>query len=167
LNNRRGLYLVRTDCWYLERLVWLVAGVDMLGSTLLAWLVHPLWALSILFVGICSVLVALTGFCIVGNVLYRIGVEPLLQKGLGHNAGRQSWYFMQTDRWFLERRIYLVVGINLSIASVLSIVHSPWWLAFTAFVGTATIVFPVTGYCIMANFLYRIGAEPRLQKISA
>ena len=169
MNTRRGVYLVRTDRWYIERLVWLVAGIDILGSSLLAWQAHPYWALSILFVGLCSIAVAITGFCIVGNLFYRMGLEPLLQKAPdpGHGNERQTWYVMQTDRWFLERRIYLVVGINLSIASVLSIIHSPWWLAFTGFVGTATVVFPTTGYCIMANMLYRMGAEPRLQKLAA
>jgi hypothetical protein len=71
-------------------------------------------------------------------------------------------YFMQTDRWYLERRIYLAVGINISIASVLSLVHSPWWLAFTGFVGAAMVWFAATGFCIMANGLYWLGAEPRL-----
>jgi hypothetical protein len=69
---------------------------------------------------------------------------------------------MQTDRWYLERRIYLAVGINISVASVLSLVHSPWWLLFTGFVGTAMVWFAGTGYCIMANGLYWLGAEPRL-----
>jgi hypothetical protein len=71
-------------------------------------------------------------------------------------------YFMQTDRWYLERRIYLAVGINISIASILSLVHSPWWLAFTGFVGVAMVWFAATGFCIMANGLYWLGAEPRL-----
>ena len=69
---------------------------------------------------------------------------------------------MQTDRWYLERRIYLVVGINISIASILSIAHSPWWLTFTGFVGVAMVWFAATGFCIMANGLYWLGAEPRL-----
>ena len=69
---------------------------------------------------------------------------------------------MQTDRWYLERRIYLAVGINLTIASTLSLVHSPWWLLFTGFVGTAMVWFSATGFCIMANGLYWLGAEPRL-----
>jgi hypothetical protein len=69
---------------------------------------------------------------------------------------------MQTDRWYLERRIYMAVGINISIASVLSLVHSPWWLSFTGFVGVAMVWFAATGFCIMANGLYWLGAEPRL-----
>ena len=39
---------------------------------------------------------------------------------------------------------------------------SPWWLAFTAFVGVAMVWFAFTGFCILANVLYWIGAEPRL-----
>jgi hypothetical protein len=71
-------------------------------------------------------------------------------------------YFMQTDRWYLERRIYLAVGINLCVASALTLVHSAWWLLFPAFVGLAMLVFAGTGFCIMANSLYWLGAEPRL-----
>jgi hypothetical protein len=54
------------------------------------------------------------------------------------------------------------VGINLTVASVLSLVHSAWWLLFPAFVGVAMLVFATTGFCIMANSLYWLGAEPRL-----
>jgi hypothetical protein len=69
---------------------------------------------------------------------------------------------LQTDAWYLERRIYIAVGINISIASVLSLVHSAWWLSFTGFVGVAMVWFAATGFCIMANGLYWLGAEPRL-----
>jgi len=41
-------------------------------------------------------------------------------------------------------------------------VHSPWWLLFTGFVGVAMLWFAATGFCIMANFLYWLGYEPRL-----
>jgi hypothetical protein len=81
---------------------------------------------------------------------------------LGSKTDRGGWYFMQTDTWYLERRIYLAVGININVASVLSLVHSAWWLAFTGFVGVAMVWFAATGYCIMANGLYWLGAEPRL-----
>jgi hypothetical protein len=42
------------------------------------------------------------------------------------------------------------------------LLHSPWWLAFTGFVGAAMVWFAATGFCIMANGLYWLGAEPRL-----
>src|SRR3989304_4595683 len=75
---------------------------------------------------------------------------------------RSGIYIVPTDRWYIDRRIYTAVGINISLASVLSLVHSPWWLSFTAFVGVAMVWFAATGVCIMANGLYWLGAEPRL-----
>jgi len=154
---RRGIYIVPTNQWYIERTVWLIAGIVLLTSTTLAALVNPLWILLTIATAWASIAVSLTGFCIVGNILKRLGFTPMLA-----DPARPKHYFMQTDSWYLERRIYLAVGINLTIASVLSIVHSPWWLTFTGFVGLAMVWFAGTGYCIMANGLYWLGAEPRL-----
>jgi hypothetical protein len=158
---RRGIYIVPTHRWYIERTVWLIAGSVLLFSTTLAALVHPLFILLTIATAWASIAVSLTGFCLVGNILIRLGFTPMLAQ-----AGRGKFYFMQTDRWYLERRIYLAVGINLTIASVLSIVHSPWWLTFTGFVGVAMVWFAATGYCIMANGLYWLGAEPRLAPLT-
>jgi hypothetical protein len=155
---RKGIYIVPTDEWYIERTVWLIAGIVLLTATALAVTLDPRWVLIVIATGLASIGVSLTGFCVVGNVLRRFGFEPRL--GTTTTAG--GWYFMQTDRWYLERRIYMAVGINISIASVLSLVHSPWWLSFTAFVGGAMVWFAATGFCIMANGLYWLGAEPRL-----
>ncbi|HEX9611713.1 MAG TPA: DUF2892 domain-containing protein [Gemmatimonadales bacterium] len=154
---RSGIYIVPTLRWYIERTVWLIAGVVLLVSTSLAVWVHPRWVLLVIATALASITVSLTGFCIVGNALYRLGFTPMLGRPTSGNS-----YFMQTDRWYLERRIYLAVGINLCVASVLSLVHSPWWLTFTAFVGAAMVWFAATGFCIMANGLYWLGAEPRL-----
>ena len=155
---RSGVYIVPTNYWYIERTVWLIAGFVLIVATALSLLAGPLWALLIIATGISSVTVALTGFCVVGNVLKRLGFQAKLAED---DAGAK-WYVMRTDSWYLERRIYLAVGINISIASVLSMVFSPWWLAFTGFVGVAMVWFAVTGFCIMANGLYWLGAEPRL-----
>ncbi len=155
---RSGTYIVPTDRWYIERTVWLIAGFVLLPATLLAWLVHPLFVLFVIATGVASIVVSFTGFCIVGNALKLLGFRGRLERpDPPHNL-----YFMQTDSWYLERRIYLAVGINISVASVLSLVHSPWWLTFTGFVGGAMVWFAATGYCIMANGLYWLGAEPRL-----
>jgi hypothetical protein len=149
--------MVPTHRWYIERTVWLIAGFVLLTGTTLAALVHPLGVLLVIATGFASITVAFTGFCIVGNVLFRLGFQPMLG---ARDTGK--WYFMQTDSWYLERRIYLAVGINISIASTLSLVHSAWWLGFTGFVGGAMVWFAATGFCIMANGLYWLGAEPRL-----
>ena len=156
---RSGIYIVPTNRWYIERTVWLIAGLVLIACTALSALVAPRWAIGIIVTGAASIIVALTGFCVVGNLLYRLGFTPMLGRP-GPSPGR--FYFMQTDRWYLERRIYLAVGINISIASVLAMTHSLWWLSFTGFVGVAMVWFAATGFCIMANGLYWLGAEPRL-----
>jgi hypothetical protein len=154
---RSGIYIVPTHRWYIERTVWLIAGVVLLAATAMALFVQPLWVLVVIATGIVSIGVALTGFCPIGNVLYKAGFTPMLGR-----SDTTGVYLMQTDRWYLERRIYAAVGVNISIASVLSLVHSAWWLSFTAFVGVAMVWFAATGFCIMANGLYWMGAEPRL-----
>ena len=153
---RKGVYIVPTNQWYIERTVWLIAGCVLVGGTALALWANPYWILPVTATGVASVAVALTGFCVIGNIL-----KPLGFKGRLDTPG-SKWYLMRTDSWYLERRIYLVVGINMTIASVLSIVWSPWWLSFLGFVGVAMWWFALTGYCIMANGLYWLGAEPRL-----
>ena len=153
-----GPYIVPTHYWYIERTVWLIAGIVLLCSTTLALLWNPLWILGVTVTGLVSINVSLTGFCPVGNVLQLLGFTPML----GSAAGRSKFYFLQVDRWYLERRIYLAVGINISVASALVLAHSAWWTLFTTFVGGAMVWFAATGYCIMANALYWLGAEPRL-----
>jgi hypothetical protein len=158
---RSGIYIVPTSDWYIERTVWLIAGIVLIASTTLALLAHPLFVLGVIATGVVSIGVSLTGFCPVGNVLHRLGFRGRLAR-----PEVDAIYLMQTDQWYLERRIYIAVGINISVASVLSIVHSPWWLAFTAFVGVAMVWFAATGFCIMANGLYWLGAEPRLAPLA-
>jgi hypothetical protein len=159
MSTNQGIYIVPTDRWYIERTVWLIAGFVLLVATALALLVHPLAVLFVVVASVASIVVSLTGFCMVGSVLSQFGFSARLARP-GWKPG--DLYFMQTDSWYLERYIYLVVGINLTIGSILSLVHSPWWLAFTGFVGGAMVWFAGTGFCIMANGLYRLGAEPRL-----
>ena len=156
---RSGIYIVPTHRWYIERTVWLIAGVYLLITTSLAAFVHPFWGLATVVLALCSINVAVTGFCVVGNVLKRFGFTPMLGK---HEPAQSKYYFMRTDSWYLERRIYMAVGINLTVGSVLALVYSPWWLVFPGFVGVAMVWFAATGYCIMANGLYWLGAEPRL-----
>lgn len=156
---RTGVYIVPTDRWYIERTVWLIAGVVLLASTTMALLVGRAWILGVTATGMVSMNVAFTGFCPIGNLLRLFGFTPMLGS---KTPTRWNLYFMQTDRWYLERRIYLVVGINISIASILILAHSPWWALFTIFVGGAMVWFAVTGFCVMANMLYWLGADPRL-----
>jgi hypothetical protein len=153
----KSIYVVPTDRWYIERTVWLIAGLVLLGCTVLAVLVDPLWIFGVIATGLVSINVALTGFCPIGNVLKLFGFKPALGQ-----PNRGSLYFLQTDSWYLERRIYVTVGVNIILGSILFLTVSPWWGLFTGFVGTAMVWFAATGLCILANILYWIGAEPRL-----
>jgi hypothetical protein len=159
MSLRRGTYIVPTHRWYIERTVWLIAGFVLLGSTALALLADPLWIFGVIATGLVSINVALTGFCPIGSVLQLLGFTPMLGAG---TSARWNLYFLKIDRWYLERRIYVTVGVNIILGSILFLIYSPWWALFTTFVGAAMIWFAATGYCILANILYWIGAEPRL-----
>ena len=73
-------------------------------------------------------------------------------------------YIAKTDGWYLERIIWLIAGIFTLSSAVLAWVHSPYWLILTALVGINLIVLALTGFCLMANILYKLGAKPRLGK---
>lgn len=75
---RRGIYIVPTHRWYIERTVWLIAGLVILAVTALAAFVNPLWVLAVVVTALASIIVSLTGFCVVGNMLYRLGFKPML-----------------------------------------------------------------------------------------
>ena len=156
--TNQHIYVVPTSAWYIERATWVVAGTVMVASTALAAFVDPRFVVFAMATGVASIVVAFSGFCMVGSVLQRLGLPSKLVDT--RRSGR--YYFVRTDSWYLERRIFVTVGINITIASILSLAHNPWWLAFTGFVGLAMFWFSATGFCIMANMLYWIGAEPRL-----
>jgi len=153
------IYIVPTNRWYIERTVWLIAGMVLLVSTALAVLLDPRWILGVTATGLVSINVAFTGFCPVGNVLRLLGFQPMLAS---QAPSRWNFYFLQTDKWYLERRIYVTVGVNITLGSMLALLYSPWWALFTGFVGAAMVWFAATGYCVLANILLWLGAEPRL-----
>jgi hypothetical protein len=57
-----------------------------------------------------------------------------------------------------------VAGIFTLASVLLAWVYSPYWLIFTAFIGINLIIFGATGFCLMANILYKLGLKPRLQR---
>lgn len=67
------MYIARTDGWYLERVIWLVAGSFSLAGTLLAWLVSPWFLILTGLVGVNLLIFALTGFCLMANILCKLG----------------------------------------------------------------------------------------------
>ncbi len=101
--KRTGQYIVPTHRWYIERTVWLIAGVVLLGSTALALLCDPLWILGVTATGLVSINVSLTGFCPVGNVLQLLGFTPML--GLANTDTLESLFL--TDRPLVSGATYL------------------------------------------------------------
>lgn len=69
------MYIASTATWYLERLIRLGAGVFVLGSVLLGFLVHPGFFYFTGFVGFMLTIFALTGFCPMSIILYAFGAR--------------------------------------------------------------------------------------------
>lgn len=70
------MYWSNTENWYLERVIWLVAGTFVLLGTILAWLHSPWWLVLTGLVGVNLLIFAATGFCIMANILYALGFRP-------------------------------------------------------------------------------------------
>ena len=70
------MYIADNTGWYLERIIWLIAGIFALGSALLAWVHSPYWLLLTGLVGVNLIVLALTGFCLMANLLCKLGATP-------------------------------------------------------------------------------------------
>ena len=63
--------------------------------------------------------------------------------------------------WRQLRRNYLsLAGSCIVVSLVLSRVHSPYWLLFTAFVGVNLFQSALTRWCLMENSLAKLGVPP-------
>jgi hypothetical protein len=60
----------------------------------------------------------------------------------------------------IDRAVMLFAGIVVLASVALSLLHSPWWLAVTAFVGANMAQAPVTGFCPLATILKKLGLRP-------
>jgi len=56
-----------------------------------------------------------------------------------------------------ERYIRLIAGTFILSSLTLSQVHSPYWLLFTAFVGLNLFQSALTRWCLMEDFLRKLG----------
>jgi len=72
-------------------------------------------------------------------------------------------YIAKNDNWYLERVIWLVAGFMTLLSAVLAYFYSPYWLILTAFIGVNLIIFALTGFCIMANLLVKLGFKSKIQ----
>ncbi len=60
----------------------------------------------------------------------------------------------------IDRLVLAFAGSFILISLVLSLVHHPYWLWFTAFVGANLLQSAFTGFCPLANILKAIGFKP-------
>jgi hypothetical protein len=59
----------------------------------------------------------------------------------------------------IDRLVFAVAGSFILLSVVLSQVHSPYWLYFTAFVGANLLQSSITGFCPMAVILKKVGVQ--------
>lgn len=71
------MFLAKTHKWYLERIVWLVAGCVVLIGTLLGIFVHRYWLVLPILAGCNMIIFATTGFCPLAVILARFGVRSI------------------------------------------------------------------------------------------
>lgn len=57
----------------------------------------------------------------------------------------------------IERVLRMIAGFFVTVTVILGVVVSPWWLAFTAFVGLNLFQSAFTDWCPMVWILQRAG----------
>ena len=155
---RTGIYIVPTHRWYIERTVWLIAGGRAPRE-------HGTRRLGRSALGADGRRY--------GPGLDQRGAHRLLPGGQralpprlhpDARGERQRHVLSNADGSLVSRAPDLPGGRHQFVASPRRSrsLHSAWWLLFTGFVGGAMVWFAATGFCIMANGLYWLGAEPRL-----
>ncbi|MDR3569576.1 MAG: DUF2892 domain-containing protein [Syntrophobacteraceae bacterium] len=60
----------------------------------------------------------------------------------------------------IDRMVFRIAGSFILVSLLLSLVWSPKWLWFTAFVGANLIQASFTGFCPMAKVLKALGFKP-------
>ncbi len=60
----------------------------------------------------------------------------------------------------VDRMVLAFAGVFILGSLVLSQIHSPYWLLFTAFVGANLFQSAFTGFCPLAKMLKALGMKP-------
>lgn len=69
------MYIAKTDNWYLERVLHLIAGIIILLSLGLAYFFSKYWLILTAFVGLNLIIFSMTGFCLMANILVKFGIK--------------------------------------------------------------------------------------------
>lgn len=57
----------------------------------------------------------------------------------------------------IDRIVRGVAGTFILLSLILGLTHSPWWLAFTGFVGLNLLQSAVTNWCPLITILEKLG----------
>jgi hypothetical protein len=79
------MYILQKDKWYLERILFLIAGIFILISIALSLIFSLYWLILTGLIGLNLIIFASTGFCPSANLLYKLGAKPRLQQNLEKN----------------------------------------------------------------------------------
>lgn len=80
------MYRLRTDTWYLERILFLMAGCMNTLSIILV-LAHSIyWLILTGLVSLNLLVFSLTGFCPSAAIFEKMGAKPRLAKGMRKKA---------------------------------------------------------------------------------
>ncbi len=71
-------------------------------------------------------------------------------------------YKLPTKSWYLERALFLIAGTFVLGSVILGFTVNKNFFFFAGFVGFAQIVFGLTGWCLMAIILQKLGMKGRL-----
>ncbi len=74
------MYLLKTDEWYLERLLFLMGGMITLLSAILVWAHSFYWLILTILVGLNQLIFAFTGFCPSAIIFNKLGVKSRIER---------------------------------------------------------------------------------------
>lgn len=75
MSNKEKMYRLNIKDWNIIRMVFLIAGMFIVGSSLLSLLVNKSWLYFLMFVGLMLVNFSLTGYCPLAIILDKVGVN--------------------------------------------------------------------------------------------
>jgi hypothetical protein len=67
---------------------------------------------------------------------------------------------MEEKTMSIDRIVLAFAGTMILVSLALSVVHSQYWLWFTAFVGANLLQSSFTGFCPLAIILKTVGVKP-------
>src|SRR4051812_26803913 len=76
---------------------------------------------------------------------------------------RHGLYIVPTDRWYIERAVWLIAGGVLLASTALAALVDPRFIVFVAITGLTSIAVAFTGLCPVGNVLHWFGLRGLLE----